>query len=98
MSAEPSQATASTERVAALLKSCGIIPTSQRMKIGQLVFACPQHLSAEQVLERLGAFGVRVSKATVYNTLNLFAARGLVRQINVDPTRKRTYWFTNKER
>ncbi|MGH8262707.1 MAG: Fur family transcriptional regulator [Steroidobacterales bacterium] len=78
---------ASAEIVAARLQSYDIIPTAQRVQIGQLVFASPQHLSAEQVLERLSAAGLKVSKATVYNTLNLFAARGLVRQINVDPAR-----------
>ena len=31
-----------------------------------------------------GRAGARVSKATVYNTLNLFAARGLIRQLSVD--------------
>lgn len=31
--------------------------------------------------------GLRVSKATVYNTLNLFAAKGLIRPLNLDPTR-----------
>jgi Fur family iron response transcriptional regulator len=65
----------------------GIVPTTQRVEIGQLVFAQPQHLSAEQILDRLAAVGLKVSKATVYNTLNLFAGRGLVHQINVDPTR-----------
>ncbi len=29
-----------------------------------------------------------MSKATVYNTLNLFAERGLIRELNVDPIRK----------
>lgn len=29
----------------------------------------------------------RVSKATIYNTLNLFSRKGLVRQIIVDPTK-----------
>ena len=28
--------------------------------------------------------GLKISKATVYNTLNLFAARGLVRHLNVE--------------
>ena len=78
---------AGAEHVAELLRSYGIIPTFQRVQIGQLVFSSPQHLSAEHVLERLTMSGIRVSKATVYNTLNLFAARGLVRQINVDPER-----------
>jgi Fur family transcriptional regulator, iron response regulator len=87
MSAEPTEAPASADRIVAVLRSHGIIPTMQRIEIGQLVFSSPQHLSAEQILERLSAGGIRVSKATVYNTLNLFAARGLVRQINVDPVR-----------
>ena len=47
-------------------------------------------MTAEQVLARLSAGGERVSKATVYNTLNLFAARGLLRELCVDPARA---WF-----
>ena len=31
--------------------------------------------------------GQRVSKATVYNTLNLFARKGLLRALNFDPER-----------
>ena len=83
----PAPALAGADGVIAQLRSRGIIPTMQRVEIGQLVFASPQHLSAEQILERLGAAGLKVSKATVYNTLNLFAAHGLVRQINLAPTR-----------
>jgi Fur family iron response transcriptional regulator len=52
--------------------------------------AAPQHLSAEQILESLRGTGARVSKATVYNTLNLFAERGLIRQLSVDGSRA---WF-----
>ena len=50
----------------------------------------PQHLSAEQILASLRSAGARVSKATVYNTLNLFAERGLIRQLSVDGSRA---WF-----
>ena len=32
--------------------------------------------------------GSSVSKATVYNTLNLFSERGLVKEVMVDPVRK----------
>ena len=32
--------------------------------------------------------GSRVSKATVYNTLNLFCERGLLRTVDVDPSRQ----------
>ncbi|MBF8270027.1 MAG: Fe2+/Zn2+ uptake regulation protein, partial [Gammaproteobacteria bacterium] len=50
-------------------------------------FAQPQHLSAEQVLSALQTRNAGVSKATVYNTLNLYAAKGLVRQMVIDPDR-----------
>lgn len=78
---------AGREPVADLLRSNGITPTAQRIRVGQILFACRQHLTAEQILARLRADGGRVSKATVYNTLNLFASKGLLRELNVDATR-----------
>ncbi|HXS26534.1 MAG TPA: Fur family transcriptional regulator [Steroidobacteraceae bacterium] len=72
------------------LADFGIRPTAQRLQIAALLLAAPQHLSAEQILASLRASGARVSKATVYNTLNLFAARGLIRQLSVDGARA---WF-----
>jgi len=48
----------------------------------------PQHLSVEQVLARLRATGSTVSKATVYNSLNLFGKKGLVKECLVDPERR----------
>lgn len=72
------------------LAECGIRTTAQRARIAELLLSAPQHLSAEQILARLRTGGAHVSKATVYNTLNLFAARGLIRQLCVDGTRA---WF-----
>jgi Fur family iron response transcriptional regulator len=72
------------------LAGLGIRPTAQRVRIATLLLASPQHLSAEQILATLRASGARVSKATVYNTLNLFAARGVIRQLSVDGART---WF-----
>lgn len=69
------------------LKSCGVTPTQQRIEIAQILFARPQHLSAEQVLEIANQRGPVVSKATVYNTLGLFARKGLVREVIVDPSK-----------
>ena len=69
------------------LQNAGVSPTQQRMEIGQILFARPQHLSAEQVLNIVNAQGPVVSKATVYNTLGLFARKGLVREVIVDPTK-----------
>jgi Fur family transcriptional regulator, iron response regulator len=72
------------------LADCGIRPTGQRVRIASLLLSAPQHLSAEQILDSLRSAGARVSKATVYNTLNLFAERGLIRQLSVDGSRA---WF-----
>ena len=72
------------------LADCGIRPTAQRVRIATLLLSAPQHLSAEQILAQLRTTGARVSKATVYNTLNLFAAHGLIRQLSVDGSRA---WF-----
>jgi Fur family iron response transcriptional regulator len=85
----------STERgdeqdLGARLQAHGIRPTAQRLRIAAILLATRQHLSAEQILARLCVVGSRVSKATVYNTLNLFAAQGLIRQLSVDGARA---WF-----
>lgn len=73
--------------VIASLQRAGITPTQQRLEIAQVLFARPQHLSADQVLELVNAEQHCVSKATVYNTLNLFARTGLVREVIVDPSK-----------
>ena len=77
---EDSHKLAAAER----LTACGIRPTEQRLRIAVLLLSAPQHLSAEQITESLRSRGAQVSKATVYNTLNLFAARGLIRQLSID--------------
>jgi Fur family iron response transcriptional regulator len=72
------------EAVAALLESHGILPTTQRVEIASILLAERQHLSADQVLAKVCRDGLVVSKATVYNTLGLFVARGLAREVIVD--------------
>jgi len=72
------------------LLSHGVRLTAQRLRIASLLLGRPQHLSAEQVLAGLRSAGMRVSKATIYNTLNLFAASGLIRQLSVGNDR---CWF-----
>lgn len=70
------------------LKSSGVTPTAQRVDIAQILFARPQHLSAEQILKRVNEESdSTASKATVYNTLGLFAKKGLVKEVNVDSSK-----------
>lgn len=75
------------DRIRSELEERGIQATAQRMRIAALLFARDQHLTAEQIIEALAGQGSRVSKATVYNTLNLFAEKGLLRPLQVDPER-----------
>jgi len=81
------QRLAPRDDVVRMLQAHGISPTEQRIRVGEIMFAAAQHLSAEQLLDGLRVAGARISKATVYNTLNLFAACGLVRQVIDDSTR-----------
>jgi len=69
------------------LQCAGVTPTQQRVEIAQILFAKPQHLSAEQVLNMVNVDRPRVSKATVYNTLGLFARKGLIKEVIVDPSK-----------
>jgi len=65
-----------------------ILPTPQRLEIAEILLEKPQHLSAEQIIEELRQRGSGVSKATVYNTLNLFTERDLVKERIIDPERR----------
>lgn len=81
------------DKAAERLRAYDILPTQQRLQIAQVLLARDQHVSAEQVLDLVKAMGHGVSKATVYNTLGLFAAKGIVREVNVDPAR--VFYDTN---
>ena len=85
MSQESKVQTAGGE-VEKLLVKHKISPTRQRRQIARIMFAKPQHLSAEQILESVNreGGGKIVSKATVYNTLGLFVGKGLIREVIVN--------------
>ena len=79
----------------ALLRKHGIAPTHQRLEIAQVLFGRCHHLSADQVLAKVNESQAETSKATVYNTLNLFRDLGLIREVIVDP--KRVFYDPNTE-
>lgn len=68
------------------LLAAGVRPTAQRLRIAAVLLERPQHLSADAILDQASRT-VPLSKATVYNTLRLFADRGLIRTVVVDPDR-----------
>ncbi len=76
------------------LKDAGLRPTRQRLALGRLLFdADDRHVTAEQLHSEALGQGVRVSLATIYNTLNQFTAAGLLREVVVEPGR--SYFDTN---
>ena len=75
------------DKLIEILQARGISATPQRVEIAAIMLEAEHHLSADQVLVRLADIEAAVSKATVYNTLGLFAERGLVREVIVDATK-----------
>ena len=70
-----------------LLSAHGINPTPQRVLITRLLFEQGVHMSAEDVYQRVNEADRQVSKATVYNTLGLLAAKGLIREVIANPSK-----------
>ena len=77
----------SRSEIIELLHRFEVMPTSQRVQVAEVIYSKPQHLSAEQVLEKVSSMGHSISRATIYNTLGLFSEKGLIRQVIIDPDR-----------
>ena len=69
------------------LRAHEINPTHQRIEIAFALFSRHQHLSADQVMAIVNERHFETSKATVYNTLNLFLEKKLIREVIVDPNK-----------
>ena len=76
-----------------MLQHYKISPTRQRLEIAEFLFQAPQHLSADKILDGVKEAGNRVSRATVYNTMGLFASKGVVREVLID--RERVFYDSN---
>ena len=70
-----------------MLRRHDINPTHQRIEIAYALFARGEHLSADQILAIVNDRHSETSKATVYNTLNLFLEKKLIREVIVDPSK-----------
>ena len=76
------------------LRRAGLRPTRQRKSLAKLLFEGEdRHVTAEILHAEAHAASIRVSLATVYNTLHQFTAAGLLREIVVDS--QRSYFDTN---
>ncbi len=76
------------------LRAVGLRPTRQRMALARLLFGHGnRHVTAESLYDSAQGADIKVSLATVYNTLHQFTAAGLLRQVVVDSSR--SYFDTN---
>ena len=76
------------------LRMAKLRPTRQRLALARLLFSSgDRHVTAEVLHGEALAQGIRVSLATIYNTLHQFTGAGLLRQVVVDGAR--TYFDTN---
>lgn len=75
------------DKARALLVAANVKLTAQRIDIARILFARPQHVTADQLHSALQGIGHDCSRATVYNTLGLFQRCGLVREVVVEPGR-----------
>lgn len=69
--------------VSNFLKEKKISPTSQRVEMLFKLIQKDQHLSPEVVYKMVNDEFPKVSRATVYNNLNLFIENGIVRKLSL---------------
>jgi Fe2+ or Zn2+ uptake regulation protein len=67
--------------IIARLEQAGVRPSAQRVAIAEFVLHTDSHPSADEVWQAVRARFPMVSRATVYNTLELFVQKGLLRQL-----------------
>ena len=65
-----------------LLRQRGMRPTRQRVAIARLLFdGVDRHVTAESLAEQIRDLGIKLSLATVYNTLHQFTDVGLLKKV-----------------
>lgn len=70
-----------SEHLAAALRGHGIQPSAQRVAVAEYLLSTTDHPSAEEVWARVRERFPMISRATVYNTVNLFVEKGLVKPL-----------------
>jgi Fur family transcriptional regulator, iron response regulator len=85
------------------LRDHGVQPTAQRVAVAEYALQTDEHPSAEQVYARVRERFPMLSRATVYNTLNLLVEKGLLKQLTLaegrvvfDPNMERHHHFIDE--
>ncbi|HJW95288.1 MAG TPA: Fur family transcriptional regulator [Thermoanaerobaculia bacterium] len=86
------------------LRDHGIQPSAQRVAVADYVLYTKEHPSADLVWNRVRDNFPWISRATVYNTLNLFVEKGLLRTLDLadnavvfDPKMDKHHHFVDEE-
>ncbi len=86
-----------------VLREHGIQPSAQRVAVADYVLRAKDHPSADQIWHGVRAGFPMLSRATVYNTLNLFVEKGLIREFILaegklvyDPNLERHHHFIDE--
>jgi len=61
-----------------ILRQRGVQPTPQRLEVARYILESPRHFTADQMLAVVKDRCPTISRATVYNTLNILVEKGLV--------------------
>ncbi len=90
--------------MAELLEGRGIQPSAQRVAVAEYALRTTDHPSADVVWAKVRTGFPFVSRATVYNTLNLFVDKGLLRALVIaegrvvfDPNVEPHHHFVDEE-
>jgi Fur family iron response transcriptional regulator len=86
------------------LRENGIQPSAQRVAVAEYVLNTTEHPSADLVWKRVRDRVPYISRATVYNSLNLFVEKGILRALNIaeesvvfDPMLETHHHFIDEE-
>lgn len=93
-----------THDVSSQLREHDINPSAQRVAVGEYVLSTGDHPTADEVWKRVRERFPMVSRATVYNTLNLFVRQGLLRTFTLtggcvvfDPNTENHHHFIDED-
>ena len=86
------------------LREHGIQPSAQRLAVAEYALTTVDHPSADQVWEKVKKTFPMLSRATVYNTLNLFVEKGRLESLVIaegrivfDPNTDRHHHFVDED-
>ncbi len=77
------------DNVGDYLKSNGIKPSFQRIRIFEYLLNSKEHPKVDDIYRELIQEIPTLSKTTVYNTLNLFMEKGIVHLVTIEGTENR---------